>query len=363
MNIFSTGANKLFLFPERVAAWRSGKMTSPICLEIQPTEVCNQRCPQCQGEMGRFSRNHNSAERVLKCELDLDLLKSVWDNPPLGVVISGDTGDPLLYSKLAELLHRLEILSIPTVLISNGEALTQDIAYRIVTACRGVRISLDAFDSKSYYNTHGVSAESWNRVLDNIKLLIETRTSANIKPKHCLIGVGYLTDMKTRKGIVKATKLARELGVDYIHFRPYHYRICSIDDELNDCKSFEVDPEFRILASYQKYNLIHSFNRGYTLCHGSNFFTVIDARADLYICCHHIGDRTARIGSLDKMTFQEILVSEERSKTQNLFPGKNCIPFCRLHTQNVILERIKSSLEPISETWLPHHIKQHAVFL
>jgi MoaA/NifB/PqqE/SkfB family radical SAM enzyme len=145
MNIFSTGANKLFFFPERVEEWRSGEMISPICLEIQPTELCNHRCPQCQGKIGRSLRDR----REFKNELDLELLNSVWDNPPLGIVISGDTGDPLLYSKLGVLLSRVEALSIPTALISNGEALTQDIAHQIVSACRGVRISLDAFDPDS----------------------------------------------------------------------------------------------------------------------------------------------------------------------------------------------------------------------
>ena len=163
--------------------------------------------------------------------------------------------------------------------------------------------------------------------------------------------------------MIKATKIAKNLEVDYIHFRPYHYEICSISDQLNRCRSHEIDSNFSVLASSQKYNLVGSFKRNYSACHGSNFFTVIDSRGDLFICCHHIREPAAKIGSLSDQNYREIINGERRNKVYKNFPKNNCIPFCRLHTQNLVLDRIKRSGCQITKTNLPSNVRQHIMFL
>ena len=98
-NIFSSAAQKLLCYPEKLQAWLKGQPFAPITLEIHPTERCNHRCPQCQST---FAMPGGEARKRARqgYDLDLSLLDSVWKDPPKGVVLSGHTGDPLMHPQL-----------------------------------------------------------------------------------------------------------------------------------------------------------------------------------------------------------------------------------------------------------------------
>jgi pyruvate-formate lyase-activating enzyme len=231
-NIFSTGAQKLLFYPQRIDNWQNGKPIVPITLEIQPSERCNHHCPHCQGKFAleRLDALNRSKNGAL---LDLSLLKTIWELPPEGIVISGNTGDPLLHPEIDKLLMVLGDRSIPSVLITNGQLLTSDLADLIVQICRGIRISIDAYDEHSFALTHGVK-NSWPRLMENISALVETKRK--YPASHCHIGVGFLTSARSKPWMLPATHLAKSLGVDYIQFRPYHYDTTDVIDALNSCE-------------------------------------------------------------------------------------------------------------------------------
>jgi radical SAM protein with 4Fe4S-binding SPASM domain len=336
-NVFASGAMKLLCFPEKLMAWRAGAPFVPVTLEIQPTERCNHRCPNCQG---RYSMPTQELRQraIAGVDLDLSLLDSVWQDPPRGVVLSGHTGDPLLHPHIVDLLAELGRRGIDTVLITNGEGITSEIAAAAVRVCVGIRISLDAYDSRSFRMTHGVGEASWQRVLGGIRLLLEARTAAGIDPTACLIGVGYLTDDRTRPGMLSATQLSKVLAVDYIQFRPFHYRACDIRRELAECRLLEEKGKLAVLASTQKYDLIYRTERHYNACHGSMFYSALDPRGDLYICCHHVTEPEARVGSLREQSWQEFIQHESRRRLASRFPKRSCVPLCRLHPHNEFLQ-------------------------
>ena len=61
-DVFSGGNKKLFQFPTKLNEWMEGKNPIPIALEIQPSEICNHRCPLCQGQyaLGRKKAKEKS---------------------------------------------------------------------------------------------------------------------------------------------------------------------------------------------------------------------------------------------------------------------------------------------------------------
>jgi pyruvate-formate lyase-activating enzyme len=339
-NIFDSGAVKLLSYRSAVARWLSGETVVPICLEVQPTERCNHRCPDCQA---RYALANAEVRRRARSGVDLDLevLRSVWESPPAGIVLSGNTGDPLLHPDIVELLRQLARRAIPTVLISNGEAMTPDIAEAAVRACRGIRLSLDAFDGDSFRRAHGAGTVSWGRVLLGVRTLLEARRRTGGSRASCLIGVGYLTDERTRAGMRAAAALARDLGVDYIQFRPYHHRAGDVSQELAACRHLE-DGDFQVFASNQKYGAGLA-RRSYTRCHAAHAYHVLDARADVYLCCHHVGNPEARIGSLRDQDWISLLHAGRRHRVLERFPGPGCVPLCRLHAHNEALEAVLAS--------------------
>lgn len=360
-NIFSTGTQKLLCFPEKLQAWLKGEPFVPVTLEIQPTERCNHRCPQCEGVLSLSGGQVRKQARE-GVDLDLRLLESVWDDPPDGVIVSGHTGDPLMHPHIVELLERLARVDTLVALLTNGEAMTEEIAQLAVRMCTGIRVSVDACDPESFRRTHGVGEDSWKRVMHGIKLLVRAKADAGILREDCTLGIGYLTDEQNKAGMLRATRLAKELGVDYIQFRPFHYRASSIESELKACMALEEPERFSVMSSAQKYNLLDSSGRNYAACYGSFFFTVIDARGDYYICEHHVKQQDAKIGSLSEMSWQEFIVSDRRKQVAKAFPKDYCIPFCRLNTHNAFLQGILEN-ETIPYSTLPEEVQRHAVFL
>jgi MoaA/NifB/PqqE/SkfB family radical SAM enzyme len=357
-NIFSAAGKKLALFEDRLAAWRRGDPVLPVTLEIQVTERCNHYCPSCQARYALPLREVRLRARS-GADLDLKLLDSIFDEPPAGVVLSGNTGDPLLHPSITQLLARLRARAMPTVLITNGEAMTPDLAAAIVDTCRGVRISLDADGPAQFVRTHGRSAAAWQRVMDAIALLVAARASR--ERESCLIGAGFLTDASTRDGMLGATRLVRALGADYIQFRPFHYGLEDVSGEIDRCRDLQTD-RFRVWSSQQKYNRLADPRRRYRTCHGTNFYTVVDARGDLYLCCHHVGNPAARYGSLAIAPWSHWMRSVERRACRDGFDVSDCVPLCRLHAHNETLEHNLASGEPIGVSD-DEQTRHHAPFL
>lgn len=357
-NIFSTGAQKLFLYPERIDNWQNGKPIVPITLEIQPSERCNHHCPHCQGKfaLDRLDALNRSRNGAL---LDLTLLETIWELPPEGIVISGNTGDPLMHPKIDKLFVELSDHSIPTVLITNGQLLNQYLADLIVQICRGVRVSVDACDDHTFALTHGVR-NAWQSLLNNISALVEAKR--HYAKSLCHIGIGFLTSALSKPWMLQATVLAKSLGVDYIQFRPYHYDTTNVIDTLKECEELESG-NFKVYSSYQKYSRLGDcFDRSFTSCQAAWFYTVLDARGDLYICCHNVGNKDAKVGSLKDGTWKEFISSKLRRDVIQGFTTGQCIPNCRLHTQNEMLMELSKNPQ-IAPLVVSTEIMQHAPFL
>ena len=338
-NIFSTGAKKLYRYPDRIEKWVQGKPIPPIALEIQPSERCNHHCPRCQSKYSMPLAEANNRAN-LGSYLDVSLLDNIWANPPEGIIISGHTGDPLMHPSIDKILFSIAKHNIGIALITNGQALNANLAEIIINTCEGVRISLDAYDPTSFKLTHGVGEDAWHGVLENIRILVNAKRRAANQEYSCDIGIGYLTDANNTEGMYKAALLAKELGVDYIQYRPFHYYANEIEKEFKACQAISEDKKFEVICSAQKYNLIDHKQRPYSACHASAFYSVLDARGDIYICCHHVGWEKAKVGSLKECTWEEILKRRTKNNISNQFPNKRCVPLCRLHPHNIELNRI-----------------------
>ncbi len=339
-NIFSSGDNKLLCYPNHIISYLRNEPAPPITLEIHPSEVCNQHCPHCQskfilGNKESHARAHNGAF------LDVSLLDKIWGAPPKGIILSGNSGDPLCHPDICKIIQVINNRKIPLILITNGYAITNQIAELAVKSCAGIRISLDAYDSQSYSLAHGVNKSHWEQVVRNIQLLVSMRDYCSISSTSCKIGIGYLTNSKTAKGIHKAILFSRKLGVDYIQFRPYHYQNYDISAILNYSKYIsETSNKPAIYVSNQKYDRFASSERKYMICHGAYFYTVLDARGDLYCCCHKIGLDSARYDSLKHKNWGDILHDNRRTHILKSYPDEECIPYCRLNSQNELLDKI-----------------------
>ncbi len=359
-NLFSQGARKILNYYPKIIDFVLKKPLIPITLEIQLTERCNHHCPNCQSLL-TLSRIDVNKKANFGESLDINILNSIWKHPPDGIVLSGNTGEPLLHPQILQIIQIIEEKRIPTVLITNGEALNPTISAKLLKICRGIRISLDAFDSATYSKIHGVHTESWATTIQNIRELINIRKCMNISSYDCSIGIGYLTQDSSSKELKLAIENAIELNLDYIQFRPFHNNYSNITNVIEKLRDYETE-KFKIYCSYQKYSNMENYKKDYSQCHGAWFYTVLDARGDIYLCCHNIGNPAAKFCSLKEMTWSDFLSSKERRSIIENFDISKCVQLCRLDTHNSLLQEILDT-KNIPPSLKDNLVNRHSPFL
>lgn len=139
------------------------------------------------------------------------------------------SGEPLLYPHLGELLrfmkHDLDLdIGIYTngnnlhdEVVRDGDIGPQAIASWVLDTCRFVRVSLDAASPETHARERGVEGQ-FDRILKNVGDLVERREKAGRNAPN--IGLQFTIDDENVHEILRAAHMARDLGVDYLAYKP-----------------------------------------------------------------------------------------------------------------------------------------------
>lgn len=361
LNPFSAGSQKVLLFQKELRSWMDSKPFPPITIDFQISSACNDFCPSCKGRINKSATEYFK-ERTRRQFFPLNLLSDITSskNSPQGFIISGDTGEPLLHPEISEIIDMVTAKS-AAVVVTNGLALNEPLSQKIVSSCRGIRVSLDAYDAESRQKIHGTPPVLWPKLIDNISTLVAAKKAS--PESRCAIGVAYLTGENTIAGIEPAIELASQLGVDYIQFRPFHFSQTRIDFAPLIAKY--RTPQFNVLASDQKYDNFGS-PRSYSTCQAAYFCTSINPWGELDICCDHVAEPRASFGTLgvDFPTWDDFIDSPRRHQLIENFSLSECIPRCSLDRQNCLLQTIKENgtIPPAPDNLSPS-VLNHSVFI
>jgi MoaA/NifB/PqqE/SkfB family radical SAM enzyme len=341
-------SDKILKHLDRVNAWLTGENPSPITVELDMTNLCNHRCPECSGWYFQ-DKNHDS----LPYDLAKDIVRQLAKAKVRGLIFTGG-GEPLCHPDITKILKLAHNLGLDTGFITNGSLITEEIGKDLLSCCRWIRISLDAASAKTFKKVHGMDKDAFHKIIANIQLLITIKKRLD---SSATVGIGYLTSNHTDDEMLEAAKLCRRLNVDYLQFRPmqihnngkFEYHLSDITKNIHRCMNENVDG-FKVLYSKHKYDMMKDkeYGRNYKKCYGQQFATVIAADAKAYLCCHMRGYGKYCIGDLKKNTFEEIWNSEQRKRVVENIDFKDCIPLCRDNTFNQILWNIKQPREHVN---------------
>jgi MoaA/NifB/PqqE/SkfB family radical SAM enzyme len=192
---------------EVIAGIASGKATrGPVHAELDVTDRCNVACYFC-----------NQIDVRTKEQISLEHVRAIIDDLAAGglksVRLSGG-GDPLMHRQIVEIFDHLASRNVVVDnLTTNGALLSPVIADRLVDdRAREVVFSLNAADASDYHRMLQVKPETFDRVVENIRRLVERRGAGN----HPAVVVQFLLDRVNLADIPRMYRLGRSLGVDRV---------------------------------------------------------------------------------------------------------------------------------------------------
>lgn len=166
---------------------------------VEITRKCNSRCIQCS-----YWKKNNSEE--ISVEKYTDLME--WSSR-LGVKeLQLTGGEPLLHSKIQDIINITNNYGIKTKICSNG-LLLGAISKSQLKSIDEFVISLDAVDASTYREVRGIDA--FDIVISNIKQL------KNKEPK-VKVAVSYLIQKKNYLSAIEFMDFARMIGADRINY-------------------------------------------------------------------------------------------------------------------------------------------------
>lgn len=207
----------------------------PLVLSIEPTNICNLKCPQCPTGMGILKRPQGY--------MDFALYRSIIDSIGDYIITAQFffQGEPFLHKQLPEMIAYANHKKIYTITSTNGHFLTESLIALLCDSGLDVLIiGIDGVtaDTYQFYRRNG----SLNIVLDGIRRVIDTRNQK--KRKHPKLYLQFLVMKHNEDQIDAVKRIGKELGVDKVLLKTAQvYQTTDVDDFLPD------NPE---LSRYEK---------------------------------------------------------------------------------------------------------------
>ncbi len=343
--------NKLLRHVERLAEWRQDGITrAPISVGVALTNICNHRCPACNGAPGLLGLKGDTTS------IPFDLLERlVPEMAALGVkaVPLAGGGDPTCHPRAADALRLFKQHGIETGMFTNGQLLRDDLLEAANDCLTWIRISLDADNPAMYAQTHGMGEGDWRKVLHNIERLVAARRASG---SPIVIGTSMLIGPHTMAGIVGAARIARDLGADYLRLRPFFTwdgKLPFSREQAEEVRALLAEaaslatPDFKVAYPSARTDWIADGApppAPYKACHIHHFTTQIQPDCKLYLCCHTLDNPKYCLGDLRQDSFGAIWRSERRRNVFENIDYADCATPCQMMSHNALLDFLDTPL-------------------
>jgi len=329
---------KLLKHIDKVNKWLNTGSVYPILANFNITNKCNNKCPLCTS-----TKKNEATVTYKKAQQVILQLKEVGVKA-FGL---GGGGDPACNPDFNKIIKFIHSNNMETGVSTNGYEMSEELISEIVYGSTWIRVSLDADGPEIYRKTHGMDKGSFEQVVNNIEKLTKKQSEIN---SDIVIGVTYLLGPHTVKGIYNAAKLAKNIGVNHIRFRPFFtydrkmfnektqsqmFQELEKAQELSDEKFYVSYPDDRCRAVAKNYI------RKYSKCFVHNFVAFITPELNLYPCCLLEYRDEYMLGSLKNKSFKQVWNSSNRKSKVSKIDISKCPNPCMLEKHNELLWLIK----------------------
>ena len=317
----------------------------PITAEMDLHNACNHDCIWCSVQSYRESQ----ARAALTPNQVRHIAEGLGDVGIRGVILSG-SGEPTLYPAFPEAVLSLRECGIALGLETNGVGLEGPLIQVALDHFEWVRISLDAASSEVHALTHGCAPADFERILENVRNMTRLRKSNG---QATTIGLNLTAYPGNAHEIVRATELARGLGVDYLSLRvalssDHSDWVSTLEPAFAAAASLANPPEFRVLTKLRDHRVA---NTSLPSCRGIGLFAAVAATGDVFLCCDARGEPSLCVGNALQEDMVSIMTGRRRQELLSRMSGATmsvCKRICtgRFEAYNEMLDYLELPAPP-----------------
>ncbi len=334
------------------------------------TSRCDSPCPykSAKEQKGVWAKNDFSNPLAHMKDLGFakELLEKLADEGVKGLVFTGG-GEPFLFTDLEELVKHNTELGLDAVVYTNGNAVTEKRARKIVEASPLlVRVSLNAGTKNTYNQFHNPlnSSGAFERTLNSISYLAQ----GSLENPDVNVGVAVVFNEVNSSDLVESAKRVREIvdktggGITFITYRPAfdYFGTTKLQKELLEETHEIVETQVRDVLNgtavavanvTTRYEALMKNTRYYDACRASGLYVELSPSGELHLCCDRNCHDDYVIGDLTTNTLAEIWAGEQRkSMIQSIDSGGcySCPSACKPHLANnqfAEIERLRDAGE------------------
>jgi len=344
--------------------------TSPVLVEIDPSNACNHGCYFCISSYIHLPES-KKLETFDRSIMPRNILMSACkDFVEMGVRAVNWTGggEPTLNPHLKEAIEYLGANSVKMGMFTNGTLLDRwDLFETLVENMTWVRFSIDAGTKKTYNSIRRAKKnQNWEKMASNLRRLIEVN---NEKGKKINIGVGFVITPDTYSEIVDFANFFKDFDVDYCQFKPEivnRERENGIQREIkfwNDSvepllkKAKEILGKKFEINGYKLADLEEDpslYGRNYKKCLGSQLQPCVGADGHVYVCTNHRGYKQYSYGNLYESSFKDIW-NNLKNRQEIMYNidkvecFKNCTKLCKPHESNKMMWELYNNINNLDK--------------
>ena len=298
--------NKIIHYMDEISDIKKGKDVYPITCEIDPSNACNLNCSFCM-----YGKDLKKNRDILPWEIYRNLITELKTLGVKSICFTGG-GEPLMNPRFNDMVSEANSLGFEIGLITNGTLLdrVENLDY-----FKFIRISLDAYDEKSYDKIKGKYL--FNTVIRNIEDAVSSEKTD--------IGISYVVCEENVNGIEKIQETLSETGIKYIQFKPAWINggKFELPENVNGNKAIVTD---RYIA---KDNLS---------CLIAGLIGIVGADSKVYFCCQYRLNKKFCLGNLVEDSFWNLWKNRKE-----IMPDISKCPQCRYENYAVGYRRFSQS--------------------
>ncbi len=290
----------------------------PEAIFIEPTNLCNLKCPLCPVGSGNNKRE--------KGKLALDNFKKIIDEIGGYIydLVLTNYGEPFLNPQILDMLYYAQEKRISTRLITNALLIDNVSAAGIVkSGLDRIVISLDGIDQETY-SSYRIGGQL-SKVIEAINLIVEAKNEQ--KKSLPLVYLQFIITKYNEHQMEEARDLAKKLKVDRLIFK----KLCDLNGFPSSLSYLErYLPSNAAYRAYKIEGCAISYNTDkpdINFCPMAWNYPAVNWDGSLYPCCFDYGD--LEMGNVFKDGFKNVWNNKNFIRLRSkISKNKNILPVC-----------------------------------